>query len=106
MLNFYCYLHGRLLWHIVLDGESSLLCTFNTPFGRHKFNRLPFGISCASDAAQHMVEKYFGDIYGVTAIHVDLIVGASSIEEHDSILKKVFERACESNIKFNLKKIQ
>ena len=64
-----CRLHGCSIftvidmadcyWHIVLDEESSLLCTFNTPFGRHKFNRLPFGISCASDAAQRMVEKYF-----------------------------------------------
>ena len=38
-------------WHIVLDSKSSELCTFNTPFGRYKFNRLPFGIHCASDAA-------------------------------------------------------
>ena len=47
-------------WHIELDDYSSKLCTFNPPFGSHKFNRLPFGISCASDAAQHMVEKYLG----------------------------------------------
>lgn len=26
-------------WHIKLDKESSLLCTFNTSFGRYKFNR-------------------------------------------------------------------
>ena len=25
-------------WHIELDDYSSKLCTFNTPFGRHKFN--------------------------------------------------------------------
>ena len=58
------------------------------------------------DAAQNMVEKYFGDIMGVTAIHDDLIIGASSNEEHDKILRKVFQRARESNIKFNFKKIQ
>ena len=28
--------------HVELDKESSMLCTFNTPFGRYKFNRLPF----------------------------------------------------------------
>ena len=28
-------------WHVELDEPSSLLCTFNTPFGRYKFNRLP-----------------------------------------------------------------
>ena len=93
-------------WHIELDDESSKLTTFNTPFGRHKFNRLPFGISCASDAAQAMVEKYFGDIAGVTAIYEDLIIAAATNKEHDSILRNVFQRAHENNIKFNLEKIQ
>ena len=74
--------------------------------GCHKFNQLPFGISCASDAAQAMVEKYFGDIAGVTAIHDDLIIAAATNKEHDSILRNVFQQARESNIKFNLKKIQ
>ena len=34
-------------WQIKLDQESSLLTTFNTPFGRYKWNRMPFGISPA-----------------------------------------------------------
>ena len=93
-------------WHIELDDKSSKLCTFNTPFGRHKFNRLLFGISYASDAAQAMVEKYFGDIAGVTMIHDDLIIAAATNKEHDSILRNVFQRARENNIKFKLKKMQ
>ena len=28
--------------HVELDHESSLLCTFNTPFSRYRFKRLPF----------------------------------------------------------------
>ena len=31
-------------WQVKLDEESSLLCTFSTPFGRYRFTRLPFGI--------------------------------------------------------------
>ena len=34
-------------WRIILDSKLSELCTFNTPFGRYKFNRLPFGIFVA-----------------------------------------------------------
>ena len=49
-------------WDIELDQPSSLLCTFNTPFSRHKFNRLPFGISCASDTSQSVIERHFGGI--------------------------------------------
>ena len=29
-------------WQIELDDESSKLCTFNTPFGRYRYLRLPF----------------------------------------------------------------
>ena len=38
---------GSGFWQVKLDNPSSKLCTFNTPFGRYKFNRLPFGISSA-----------------------------------------------------------
>ena len=36
-------------WHVELDHESSLLTTFNSPFGRYRFLRLPFGITSASE---------------------------------------------------------
>ncbi|KAL1277373.1 hypothetical protein QQF64_024046 [Cirrhinus molitorella] len=39
-------------WQIRLDEESSKLCTFNTPFGRYSFTRLPFGISSAPEVFQ------------------------------------------------------
>ena len=29
-------------WQVKLDEASSLLCTFNTPWGRYRFKRLPF----------------------------------------------------------------
>ncbi len=42
--------HG--FWQISLDDASSKLCTFNTPFGRYKFKRLPFGICSAPEVFQ------------------------------------------------------
>jgi len=39
-------------WHVPLDEESSLLTTFNTPLGRMKWNRMPFGISVAPEEFQ------------------------------------------------------
>ena len=94
-----CYLH------IVLDSKSSELWTFNTPFGRYKFNRLPFGRCYASDAAQTLVEMVFRDIAGVLVKHDDLIIAFKTRDEHDKTLTKVFDRARERNIKFK-KKIQ
>ena len=31
-------------WQIKLDDESSKLTTFNSPFGKYRFTRMPFGI--------------------------------------------------------------
>lgn len=36
-------------WQIPLSKKSQLLTTFVTPFGRYCFNKLPFGISSASE---------------------------------------------------------
>ena len=34
---------------IQCDEESSKLCTFNSPLGRYRFLRMPFGLNCASE---------------------------------------------------------
>ena len=35
-------------WQVELDDESSSLTTFNTPFGRYRWKRMPFGINSGS----------------------------------------------------------
>ena len=42
-------------WQIEVDDESSKLLTFNTPFGRFSFQRLPFGIHSASEICQAQI---------------------------------------------------
>ena len=36
-------------WHVPLDIASSYRTTFNTPFGRYRFTRLPFGLVVSQD---------------------------------------------------------
>lgn len=36
-------------WHVELDDESSQLKTYNTPFGRYRWRRMPFGLSTAPE---------------------------------------------------------
>ena len=52
------------IYQVSLDETSSEICTFITPFGRYKFNRLPYGISCAPEIFQkyikNMIERNFG----------------------------------------------
>ena len=46
-------------WQIQLDEDSSLLCTFSTPFGQYRFTRMPFGIKSASEVFQKRNEEAF-----------------------------------------------
>ena len=93
-------------WQVQLDEKSSLLCTFNTPFGRYRFTRMPFGIKSASEVFQKKNEEAFSGINGIHIVADDIIIAAVNIEEHDQILKQVLERAKEKNIKFNFDKLQ
>jgi hypothetical protein len=93
-------------WQVKLDKESSFLCTFNTPFGRYRFCRMPFGISSASEAFQKKNTQIFGDIPGVFIIVDDMIIASETEEEHDKILAEVMDRARKNNVKFNRDKIQ
>ena len=93
-------------WDKKLEEESSLLCMFNTPFGRYKFNRLPFRICVVSDVVPWMVDDNFSDISGVITVHDDMIITGKDTAEHDSALKQVLESARSQNIKFNRSKVQ
>ena len=91
-------------WQVKLDEASSKLCTFNTPIGRYRFTRLPFGILSAPEVFQNHTSKLFPDMEGVKVIIDDLLIWGKDDEEHDTRLKHVFTRAREVNLKFNAKK--
>ena len=91
-------------WQIELDDESTELCTFNTPFGRYAFKRLPFGISSSQDIFQSVMTDIFSDIKGVEVIVDDILIWARNEEEHNAILRKVLERARQRNLRLNREK--
>ncbi|KAB0791866.1 hypothetical protein PPYR_03666 [Photinus pyralis] len=91
---------------IPLDDESSYLCTFATPFGRYKYNRLPFGLSSSPEIFQRELERIFGDLEGVQVYFDDLIIAAEDEVTHDKIFSKVMDKASQYNVKFNYSKIQ
>ena len=49
-------------WQMKLNEESSKLCTFNTPFGRYRFTRLPFGIKSAPEVFQKKISQVLEDM--------------------------------------------
>ena len=69
-------------WQMKLDEDSSKLCVFNTPFGRYKYLRFPFGISSAPEVYHKKVHMLFEHIDGVDTPMDDIIVWGSTTAEH------------------------
>ena len=95
--------HGY--WHICLSEKSSLLTTFNTPFGRYCYRRLPFGLHSSAEVFEKRVEQVFGDL-NVSIYFDDIIVAGKTQQEHDDNLRQLLQRAREHNVRFNRDKIQ
>lgn len=89
---------------IKLDEASSFLTTFNTPIGMFCWLRLPFGVSCAPEVYQRIMDKMLEGIDGAHATIDDILTAGRSVEEHDTILRRVIEKATEFNLKPNLTK--
>ena len=89
---------------IELDDESSLLTTFNTPIGRYKWLKLPFGIKCAPEIFQRIMDNMLEGIQGAVAIMDDILVAGKNMKDHDVTLRKVIEKATEYNLKLNMDK--
>lgn len=90
-------------WQLRLDDARSRLCTFNTPFGRDRFLRLPFGVNSASGVFHRTVRQLFEGTEGVETYIDDLIWGKTK-EQHDHRLRQVLERARAKTFKLNKEK--
>ena len=91
-------------WQICHDHDSAKLCTFNTPYGRYMFKRLPFGLLASQDIFRKAMSEMFEDIPGVEVIVDDILVWGENEEQHDARLIKVLERARSRNLRLNKNK--
>ncbi|MCG7877651.1 MAG: RNase H-like domain-containing protein, partial [Candidatus Thiodiazotropha endolucinida] len=93
-------------WQIRICPASQKLCTFNTPFGRYSFTRLPFGIRCSGEVYQRAVSNIIEGIEGCSAIVDDILIWGKDMKEHDLRLKSVLDRLRENNVKLNPRKCE
>ena len=84
----------------------------STPWGRYKWNRLPYGISSAVEEFQNRIYEAVEGLGGVRGIADDLLVYGlgdtqeESEKQHDLNLIALLDRARERNLKLNPDKIQ
>ncbi|PFX13313.1 Transposon Ty3-I Gag-Pol polyprotein [Stylophora pistillata] len=68
-------------WQKRLDTESSYKTTFNTPFGRYRWNRVPFCICSAPEVWQCIMHEFVKDLEGVEVIADDFLIAGFGIQE-------------------------
>ena len=97
-------------WQVPLSEDSSLLTTFTTPFGRYKWNRMPFGISPASEEFQRRLNQAVEGLEGVFVVADDILVAESgdtaekATADHDEKLIALLDRCRERQVKLNKEK--
>lgn len=67
---------------------------------------MAMGLKSSGEIFQMKNYETFGDISGVFMIVNDMLIAGKDEPEHNAILKEVFRRAKEKNIKFNTDKIK
>ena len=91
-------------WSIKLDYDSSLLTTFNSPFGRYRFKRLPFGLVCSQDIFQKRMDQILEKCEGCINIADDINIHGCTEEEHDRRLRHLMHVARQHGLIFSRKK--
>ena len=97
---------------IQLDEDSSKLTTFQTPWGRYRYLRMPFGISPAPECFQRKLDQNLEGLEGIYKVADDILItgrGASkeeAVRNHDANLEKLLERCRMRNLKLNREKLQ
>ena len=99
-------------WQVKLDDASADLTTFNTPSGRFRWLRMPFGISTAPEEFQRRQHEAVEGLPGVISVYDDILIfgeGDTTDEamvDHDKKMNALMERCKERNITLNKDKIQ
>ena len=72
---------------ILLDFRSSLLTTFNTPWGKYRCLRMPFGLKVCGDVFQERLDRVLRLVPGVLGIAFDIVIhGATEITHDGTVL--------------------
>ena len=92
---------------IELDDESSRLTIFQTPWGRHRWLRRPYGISPAPEYFQQKLDQNLQGLPGIYRIADDLLITCQgdtkeeADKDHDANLVRLLQRYRERNIRLN-----
>ena len=93
-------------WHIPLDLRSSLLTTFNTPWGKYRWLRMPFGLKISGEVFQERLDRVLRLVPGVLGIADDIVIHSATENTHDGTVLVLCETTRLNNLSLNSKKMQ
>ena len=93
-------------WHVLLDFRSSLLTTFNTPWGKYRWLRMPFGLKVSGDVLLERLDRVLRLVPRVLGIADDIVIHGTRENTHDGTVLVLCETARLNNLSLNSKKMQ
>mgnify|MGYP001794878679 FL=1 len=103
--QYFSKLDMRMGFHqFELHPDSRDITTFTTHLGLYRYKRLNFGITSAAEIYQKEISKIIQGLQGVANLADDIIVHATTREEHDRRLCEVFSRLEQANMTLNQEK--
>ncbi len=75
-----------------LNNESKDLCTFATPFGKFKYNRLPMGLKFSPDYTQEVMENILRDVKDAEVYINDIGAFSHSWDDHIALLRSILTK--------------
>ncbi|XP_062710950.1 uncharacterized protein K02A2.6-like [Aedes albopictus] len=97
---------NKAFHQIVLAEDSREITMFGTPKGYYRYKRLMFGLNCASEIFQSVMERILSGLPGVVSFIDDILIYAETKAEHDAILRSVLERLQSFGITINRRKCE
>ena len=90
--------------HIPLDKSSIPKTAFNSPFGKHEYIKVPFGLAQAPAYFQELMKGIWKGFNFAIAYLDNIIIFSTTAEEHVPHIKQVCEELCTAKLsmKFNI----
>ena len=95
---------SQAFWQIKLCDKSKDYTTFNTPFGRWAYDRLPYGVCPAQEVFHKVMEQMMENINGVRVYMDDILVWGHTEKEHDERIEAVRDRIRKYGLMMNQEK--
>lgn len=97
---------GQAYYQVELSEKSRDVTAFSTKEGQFRFNRIPFGLATAPATFQKLMHDMLAGVIfkGVIVYLDDILVYGRTVEDHNEILKDVFNRIRESGLRINPEK--